>query len=227
MLASFCAFTAEGYFIGDGGAGKRVLVYTSELENGLSDSSDAWIASKVKRDIINDLVTYSNLTVINSDERSTIRKIQKEYESSEYSTDNPVQLGKSVQAKSYITLTTTRLEQKGQDYYGISATIYNIETRQAEGGFTLKPSFSQADFVTKAHGTVSAELLEQMGVKLTSAGKRLICTGSFDEAVSGDISDAEENLSAINAELEKLSKNSQNCRYSRLQALKNRHTRQE
>ena len=78
MLASFCAFTAEGYFIGDGGAGKRVLVYTSELENGLSDSSDAWIASKVKRDIINDLVTYSNLTVINSDERSTIRKIQKE-----------------------------------------------------------------------------------------------------------------------------------------------------
>ena len=206
MLASFCAFTAEGYFIGDGGAGKRVLVYTSELENGLSDSSDAWIAAKVKRDIINDLVTYSNLTVINSDERSTIRKIQKEYESSEYSTDNPVQLGKSVQAKSYITLTTTRLEQKGQDYYGISATIYNIETRQAEGGFTLKPSFTQADFVTKAHGTVSAELLEQMGVKLTSAGKRLICTGSFDEAVSGDISDAEENLSAINAELEKLSK---------------------
>lgn len=206
ILASFCAFTAEGYFIGDGGAGKRVLVYTSELENGLSDSSDAWIASKVKRDIINDLVTYSNLTVINSDERSTIRKIQKEYESSEYSTDNPVQLGKSVQAKSYITLTTTRLEQKGQDYYGISATIYNIETRQAEGGFTLKPSFSQADFVTKAHGTVSAELLEQMGVKLTSAGKRLICTGSFDETVSGDISDAEENLSAINAELEKLSK---------------------
>lgn len=206
MLASFCAFTAEGYFIGDGGAGKRVLVYTSELENGLSDSSDAWIASKVKRDIINDLVTYSNLTVINSDERSTIRKIQKEYESSEYSTDNPVQLGKSVQAKSYITLTTTRLEKKGQDYYGISATIYNIETKQAEGGFTLKPSFSQADFVTKAHGTVSAELLEQMGVKLTSAGKRLISTGSFDEAVSGDISDAEENLSAINAELEKLSK---------------------
>ena len=39
MLASFCAFTAEGYFIGEGGAGKRVLVYTSELENGLSDSS--------------------------------------------------------------------------------------------------------------------------------------------------------------------------------------------
>lgn len=206
LLVLIPAFSQDGYFTGDGGKGKRVLAHYSTLENGRKDKSDSWIPSKIKRDIINTLINCSNVTVINSDEKDNIRKIQKEYESSEYSEDNPVQLGQSVQAKYYITFTTTRLNDKTETYT-LSATIYNIETRIAEGGYT-SPQFNQSDFISKVPGLASAELLTKLGVKLTSAGRRLIQYGDSlaQESSSTDIKTAQENLEVIDAELTRISK---------------------
>ncbi|MCI5524231.1 MAG: hypothetical protein MR449_08860 [Spirochaetia bacterium] len=58
-LAVFTAiplFSATGYFTGNGGQGKTILIYKSVLENGKSDKSDEWISNKIKLDILNDLV---------------------------------------------------------------------------------------------------------------------------------------------------------------------------
>ncbi len=48
-----------GYFIGDGGNGKRVLVYSSVIENG--KESDLWIAQKIKRDSFSLAATITNI----------------------------------------------------------------------------------------------------------------------------------------------------------------------
>lgn len=205
-LAVFTAiplFPATGYFTGNGGQGKTILIYKSVLENGKSDKSDEWISNKIKLDILNDLVNYSNLTVIDAAEKENIRKIQKEYESSEYSEENPIQLGKSLQAKYYITITTTRTASSGESKYTANVQITNIETRKTEGGYNLSKSYSESEYITK-HGIISAEILTQLGVNLTSAGKRLIQYGTFESEEKLNLSDYEENLSAINAEIAKL-----------------------
>ncbi|MBO6176841.1 MAG: hypothetical protein J6O39_04800 [Treponema sp.] len=191
----------SGYFTGNGGSDKKVLIYDSTLLNGKSDKSDQWIPIKIKADIINDLNSYSNIQIIDAEQTETIRKIQRQYESSEYSSENPVELGKSIQAKYYITLSTTR----DKDTYSLSATIFSIETRKSEGGYT-SPFYSQTDYITKVHGTAAVKLLSDLGVNLTSAGKRLIQIGSLTETNSASENEMKENLSAITAELERISK---------------------
>ena len=67
LFAAKNALPVDGYFTGDGLEGKRILVYSSSVENG--NDSDAWLAQKTKRDIINDLVNYSNMDIIDADEK--------------------------------------------------------------------------------------------------------------------------------------------------------------
>ncbi|MCR5217386.1 hypothetical protein [Treponema sp.] len=199
--ATTAVFAQNGYFTGNGGSDKKVLIYDSTLLNGKSDKSDQWIPIKIKSDIINDLNSYSNIQVIDAEQTETIRKIQRQYESSEYSSENPVELGKSLQAKYYITLSTTR----NKETYSLSATIFNIETRKSEGGFTSS-FYSQTDYLTKVHGEACVKLLSDLGVNLTTAGKRLIQIGSLTETNSASEKEMEENLSAITAELERITK---------------------
>ena len=71
-------FSQSGYFIGDGAKGEKILFDTARLENAKDE--DKWIAQKLKRDLISDFINYSNITVIDSEEKSTISALQKEAE---------------------------------------------------------------------------------------------------------------------------------------------------
>jgi len=62
------AFAQSGYFTGDGAKDKRILVSDSNLVNGKPDKSDEWICLTIKNSIINDLICYSNMNVIDSGE---------------------------------------------------------------------------------------------------------------------------------------------------------------
>lgn len=185
----------SGYFIGDGASGKRVLVYTSTIENGKDD--DAWIAQKVKRDIISDFVNYSNIDVIDSDEKATILKLQKDSESAYYNDVNPIELGKAISAKSYIKIVST----KKKDTFSVTVTVTNIETGKTENSYTSN-FYPENEFITKVHGEASADLLEKMGVKLTTAGKRLLQYGSFTQSST----ESAENLETYKAEIARLEK---------------------
>lgn len=195
-----------GYFFGDGGKGNRVLIYTSTIENGKNE--DEWISQKIKRDLINDFVNYSNIDVIDFSEKDTILKLQKDSESAFYSDENPLELGKAIQAKSYVRLVST----KHRDSFSLSATITNIETGKIEGSFSSK-QFSESDFVTQAHGEAAAVLLEQLGVQLTAAGKRMLQYGTFSRTAA----ESEENLETYKAEIVRLEK-------EQAELLKNRST---
>lgn len=201
----YIAFSADGYFIGDGAAGKRILMDSSTIENG--KASDEWLAAKVKRDLIDDLVNYSNMDIIDSDEKATIRKLQKDSLSGIYSESDPIELGKTIQAKSYIRMVTTRKKNT----YSFSATITNIETSRTEGSYK-SPFYSESDFIAKAHGEAAIQLLEALGVRLTAAGKRLLQYNTFNITES----ESRENLEAYEAELARLEKEQQELKTTRI-----------
>ncbi len=204
LFAAKNALPVDGYFTGDGLEGKRILVYSSSVENG--NDSDAWLAQKTKRDIINDLVNYSNMDIIDADEKKTIRKLQKDSISGLYSDSDPIELGKMIQAKSYIKLVTSCKRKT----YSLSATITNIETGKTEGSGST-PFYSEDDFISKAHGEIAAGILETLGVKLTIAGKRLLQYGTFSQTES----ESRENIAAYKAELARLEKEQQALRQAR------------
>ena len=205
VLFVFDMFSSGDYFIGDGGSGKRILVYSSTIENG--NTGNLWIASKLKRDLINDLVNYSNMGIIDSEEKSTIRKLQKDSLSSMYSEDDPVELGKTIQAKSYIRLVTTCKKNT----YSLTATITNIETGKTEGSFT-SPFYSEGDYISKVHGEAAVSLFDSLGVRLTVAGKRLLQYDSFTQTES----ESKENLEIYRAELARLEKEQQEIKTKRV-----------
>ena len=205
VLFVFDMFSSGGYFIGDGGSGKRILVYSSTIEN--ANTGNWGIASKLKRDLINDLVNYSNMDIIDSEEKSTIRKLQKDSLSSMYSEDDPVELGKTIQAKSYIRLVTTCKKNT----YSLTATITNIETGKTEGSFT-SPFYSEGDYISKVHGEAAVSLFDSLGVRLTVAGKRLLQYDSFTQTES----ESKENLEIYRAELARLEKEQQEIKTKRV-----------
>ena len=202
----FCSVlsASDGYFIGDGARGKRILIHSSTIENG--SDTDLWIPEKIRRDITNDLVNWSNMEVIDSYEKKTIRQIQKDSSSELYSNDDPIELGKTIQAKSYIRLVTTCRKE----HYSLTATIVNIETGRTEGSFT-SAFYSEADYITKVHGEASASLLEQLGIHLTSVGRRLLQYGTFAQTES----ESEENIAVYQAELARLEEDQISLRQKR------------
>ena len=188
-------FSQSGYFIGDGAKGEKILFDAARLENAKDE--DKWIAQKLKRDLISDFINYSNITVIDSEEKSTISALQKEAEKTIYADEDAIELGKLANAKSYIKIIVT----KKKDYFFLSAAIVNIETGLTEHSYTSS-SYSENDFITKAHREAAVSLLESLGVTFTSAGKRLLQYGTFSKTES----ESSENLALYQAELDRLEK---------------------
>lgn len=188
----------NGYFIGDGGKGRRVLFHTSTIENGKKE--DNYIPNLIKRRLIDDFVSFSNINVIDSDEKTTIINLQKDSENEYYSGENPIELGKAIQAESYIKLVSHRMKNS----ISLSATITNIETGATEGSFSSQ-FYSDNEFLEKVHGEATEKLLETLGVKLTAAGKRILKYGSVSQTTA-TATESEENLKAIKAELARIEK---------------------
>ena len=208
-------FGQSALYNGKGGEGKVVLLDEPVMVNGLKNGSDKWLTQSVKTDVLSDLSQYSAMKLLESEQQKNVLKLQKESESAMYDDNDMLELRRMVKAREYIKLTITRIEQKGQNLYGLQATIVNIETGTSEGGYNPKSYYSQTDFLTKAHGELSAGVLEQLGVELTETGKRLIAKANEVKATGGssvktqniavvsakELKDAQDNLNAIDTEL--------------------------
>lgn len=216
LLALPAIAQKNGYYTGSGGAGQVILLDKSVLINGKKDKSDIWLSQSAKSDVLNDLSQYSAIKMLEAEQQRNVLKLQKESESVIYDDEDVLELGKMLKAKRYITLTTTRLEQNGQSLYSLSATIVNITTGNAEGGYNSKNYYTQNEFVLKAHGELSLGLLEQLGVQLTETGKRLIASSSLASETkpvanvrmanfsASQIREAQENLNAMGTELKRM-----------------------
>ena len=191
-------FGQSALYNGKGGEGKVVLLDEPVMVNGLKNGSDKWLTQSVKTDVLSDLSQYSAMKLLESEQQKNVLKLQKESESAMYDDNDMLELGRMVKAREYIKLTITRIEQKGQNLYGLQATIVNIETGTSEGGYNPKSYYSQTDFLTKAHGELSAGVLEQLGVELTETGKRLIAKANEVKATGGS-SVKTQNIAVVSA----------------------------
>ncbi|MCI5606373.1 MAG: hypothetical protein MR420_02850 [Spirochaetia bacterium] len=179
----------------------RILVDQSTLEN--SSGNDFWIASKIKTDFINDILNYSSIEVINSSDTDRIKALQKDSESSSYG-ETVVELGKRIQAGRYITIKTTRIGNT----YTASFNVINITTGKSEYGYSMPEAYSEAEFISKAHGELAVQALKNaFNVKLTPAVEKLILgNGNLIINSNESVKEAKENLEAIKAEQARLTK---------------------
>lgn len=179
----------------------RILVDQSTLEN--SSGNDFWIASKIKTDFINDILNYSSIEVINSSDTDRIKALQKDSESSSYG-ETVVELGKRIQAGRYITIKTTRIGNT----YTASFNVINITTGKSEYGYSMPEAYTEAEFISKAHGELAVQALKNaFNVKLTPAVEKLILgNGNLIINSNESVKEAKENLEAIKAEQVRLTK---------------------
>lgn len=200
-IAFFCVFSALLSLNAFSQNANRILVDQSTLEN--STGNDFWIASKIKTDFINDILNYSSIEVINSSDTDRIKALQKDSESASYG-ETVVELGKRIQAGRYITIKTTRIGDK----YTSSFNVINITTGKSEYGYSMSKSYSEAEFISKAHGELAVQALKNaFGVKLTSAVEKLILgSGELNINSNESVKEAKENLEAIKTEQARLTK---------------------
>lgn len=193
---------AQNAYLGDGGAGKRILLDESKLENGRKDLSDVYLSNSLKSSISNDIVNFSNVEVINSDDMSSIKKAQKNSESFEINEkENVVEIGKLVNAAIAVNLTVTR---NSNNMYRSSYSVLDINRGVRLGGDNTK-FYSEADFLNFAHGEIAAGILKKLDVQLTAAGERLIKTGSLSDLSLESESGVKDELELIETELKRTS----------------------
>lgn len=167
----FC-FAEDSFFEGDGGKNHSIMFADSTLENGIFDSSDEWICAKVKSNLISAMSRFGGFTCIDMAATKNIIKVQKELESGLYDEKQSIEIGKLVKAKEIINISSTRL---GSGSYSVNITLFNVETGAILGMFSSPKTYESTEsFAIQAHYECIPFLLNQLGVKQTSEGKRVL-----------------------------------------------------
>lgn len=167
----FC-FAEDSFFEGDGGKNHSIMFAGSTLENGIFDGSDEWICAKVKSNLISAMSRFGGFTCIDMAATKNIIKVQKELESGLYDEKQSIEIGKLVKAKEIINISSTRL---GSGSYSVIITLFNVETGAILGMFSSPKTYESTEsFAIQAHYECIPFLLNQLGVKQTSEGKRVL-----------------------------------------------------
>ena len=177
---SFFADEASDFYANLEGKGSVVLIYSSELLNGMKDGSDAWVAKSIKENVIHDLTVYGKMKCVDLEELKNIKDVQKKSEGVMFDSSNPIEMGKLVNAKKYITITTTRVGLS----YNMVLRVVDAETGIAQSYSTKKTYDSPEAYVNQAH-------YENIGRVLGSFD--IVVTSDTNNQIKVDIREAERN----------------------------------
>ena len=167
----FC-FAEDSFFEGNGGKNHTIMFAGSTLENGIFDGSDEWICAKVKSNLISVMSRFGGFTCIDMAATKNIIKVQKELESGLYDEKQSIEIGKLVKAKEIINISSTRL---GSGSYSVNITLFNVETGAILGMFSSPKTYESTEsFAIQAHYECVPFLLNQLGVRQTAEGKRVL-----------------------------------------------------
>lgn len=162
----------DSFFEGNGGKDHIIMFADSTLENGIYDNSDEWICAKVKSNLIAGMSRFGGFTCIDMAATKNIIKVQKELESGLYDEKQSIEIGKLVKAKEIINISSTRL---GSGSYSVNITLFNVETGAILGMFSSPKTYESTEsFAIQAHYECIPFLLNQLGVKQTSEGKKVL-----------------------------------------------------
>lgn len=165
-------FAEDSFFEGKGGKNHTIMFANSVLENGIFDNSDEWICAKVKTNLISALNRFGGFSCVDMASTKNIIKVQKELESGLYDEKQSIEIGKLVRAKEIVNITSTRLASGA---YSINVSLLNVESGVILGMYTSPKTFDSTEsFAILAHYDCISFLLNQLGVKQTSEGKRTL-----------------------------------------------------
>lgn len=171
MFVLNSVYAEDSFFEANGGKNHTIMFAYSTLENGIYDKSDEWICAKVKSNLIAAMSRFGGFTCIDMGATKNIIKVQKELESGLYDEKQSIEIGRLVKAKEVINISSTRL---GSGAYSVNVTLFNVETGAILGMFSSPKTYESTEsFAIEAHYECIPFLLDQLGVKQTSEGKRV------------------------------------------------------
>jgi len=156
--------TSGSYWTGDGGKNLKLAVL-EPTGKGLSPN-EQWMLSLVQGSITGDFNKYSAMTVIDRQNLEKILAQQNESLSGNYSDDDFISIGKLTNAR-YILAGSI---SKTATSYMLELSVSDVQTGERKASYPPKSVSPAALENLSAVKEASADILAQLGVKLTDAG---------------------------------------------------------
>ena len=156
--------TSGSYWTGDGGKNLKLAVL-EPTGKGLSPN-EQWMLSLVQGSITGDFNKYSAMTVIDRQNLEKILAQQTESLSGNYSDDDFISIGKLTNAR-YILVGSI---SKTATSYMFELSVSDVQTGERKASYPPKSVSPAALENLSAVKEASADILAQLGVKLTDAG---------------------------------------------------------
>jgi len=172
----------EPYFIGTGGKGMKLAVL-EPTANGLSDDEQKWMTSTIQSSITGDFNRFSDMTVI---DRQNFEKILEEQTLSltgYFSDSDYLRIGNLINTQYILTGSVT----KTPSAYMLELSVTDAETGQRKASYPPTQVSPLALENLSAVKVASANLLEQLGVQLTSYGRQELTKAPDTEKVQAEI----------------------------------------
>ena len=163
MTAGAWAQQASPYFTGDGGKGIRLAVL-EPAGKGLS-TDDQWMLSLVQGSITGDFNKFSRMTIIDRQNLEKVMGEWKEATSGKYSDADYVKIGNLTNASHILTGNIS----KTANAIMIEFSVTDLQSGERKASYSPKPVSALALENLSAVKEAAADLLTQLGVKLTSA----------------------------------------------------------
>ncbi|MDR1211139.1 MAG: leucine-rich repeat protein [Spirochaetaceae bacterium] len=162
----------SGYFEGEGGRGIRVAVLLPGGQ-GLAPDEE-WLLALIQGSMAADFNKYSSMTVVDRQNLETVLAEQDRSLSGGYSEDEYIKIGNLTNAQ-YIL--TGSLKKTGQGAFLLEMAITGAETGVRRASYAPK-SCSLRDLQgLSVLKDAFEDLVSQMGVRLTEAGKQALRSG--------------------------------------------------
>lgn len=181
LLAVMGNMYAQTYYTGDGGRSITLAVLEPAGKNFAKD--EMWILPLVQGAFNTNFNRYSAISIVDRQNLDKILVQQKESASGNYSENNYISIGKLANAR-YILIGTITKAPNGS--FMAEFSVSEAEAGKRVASYGPKPYSLSALENLSAIREASADLLDQLGVKLTDAGKRSLSAAADDRQIQAE-----------------------------------------
>jgi hypothetical protein len=181
LLAAMGNMYAQTYYTGDGG--KNITLAVLEPTGKNFAKEELWILPLVQGAFNANFNRYSAISIVDRQNLDRILAQQKESVSGNYSEDNYISIGKLANAR-YILVGTITKTPSGP--FMMEFSVSEAETGKRVASYGPKPFAASALENLSAVQEASTDLLDQLGVKLTDAGKRSLLAAADDRQIQAE-----------------------------------------
>jgi len=172
---------AQTYYTGDGGRNITLAVLEPAGKNFAKE--ELWILPLVQGAFNTNFNRYSAINIVDRQNLDKILAQQRESASGNYSDADYINIGKLANARHILIGTITKTPNGS---FMLEFSVSDAEAGKRVASYGPKPSAASALENLSAIQEASADLLDQLGVKLTDAGKRSLSSVANDQQIQAE-----------------------------------------